>query len=65
VDIPGWSEADGFRVIFGEVVGIHINDEFITEEGLVDVIKMLALGRLGYNDYTRVDNESIFSMDRP
>jgi hypothetical protein len=46
-------------------VGIHIKDEFITEEGLVDVIKMLAIGRLGYNDYTRVDSESLFSMNRP
>jgi len=65
VDIPGWNEKDAYRVIFGEVVGIHINDEFITEEGLVDVIKMLAIGRLGYGDYTRVDSESIFSMNRP
>tara|TARA_B110000240_G_scaffold154570_1_gene171496 strand:- start:1431 stop:1883 length:453 start_codon:yes stop_codon:yes gene_type:complete len=65
VDIPGWNEKDAYRVIFGEVVGIHIKDEFITEEGLVDVIKMLAIGRLGYGDYTRVDSESIFSMNRP
>jgi len=65
VDIPGWNEKDAYRVIFGEVVGIHINDEFITEEGLVNVIKMLAIGRLGYNDYTRVDSESIFNMNRP
>ncbi len=65
VEIPGWTEADAYRVIFGEVVGIHIDDEFITEEGLVDVMKMLVIGRLGYNDYTRVDGESLFSMGRP
>ena len=65
VDIPGWTDADAYRVIFGEVVGIHIDDEFITDEGLVDVAKMLVIGRLGYNDYTRVDSDSLFTMDRP
>ena len=65
VDIPGWTDADAYRVIFGEVVGIHIIDDFITDEGLVDVAKMLVIGRLGYNDYVRVDGDSIFTMDRP
>jgi flavin reductase (DIM6/NTAB) family NADH-FMN oxidoreductase RutF len=65
VDIPGWSKADDFRVIFGEVVGVHIDDELVTAEGLIDVVKMLAIGRLGYNDYTRVDSGSLFTMERP
>jgi flavin reductase (DIM6/NTAB) family NADH-FMN oxidoreductase RutF len=65
VDIPGWTEVDAYRVIFGEVVGIHIDDDFITDEGLVDVAKLLVIGRLGYNDYTRVDKDSLFTMDRP
>lgn len=65
VDIPGWTEADAYRVIFGEVVGIHIDDDFITDEGLVDVAKMLVIGRLGYSDYTRIDDDSLFSMERP
>ena len=65
VDIPGWTDADAYRVIFGEVVGIHIIDDFITDEGLVDVAKMLVIGRLGYNDYVRVDGDSIFTMERP
>lgn len=65
VDIPGWTDADAYRVIFGEVVGIHIDDDFITDEGLVDVAKMLVIGRLGYNDYVRVDGASFFTMGRP
>jgi flavin reductase (DIM6/NTAB) family NADH-FMN oxidoreductase RutF len=65
VDIPGWTEADAYRVIFGEVVGVHIGDDFITEEGLVDIAKMLVIGRLGYNDYTKVSEDSIFSLERP
>ena len=65
VDIPGWTAADDYRVIFGEVVGIHIDDDFITDDGLVDVAKMLVIGRLGYNDYSRVDDETSFSLERP
>ena len=52
-------------VVFGEVIGIHIKDDLITEEGLVDVGLMRPLGRLGYNDYTEVDSNTIFTMVRP
>ncbi|MDF1764771.1 MAG: flavin reductase family protein [Gammaproteobacteria bacterium] len=65
VDIPGWTEADNYKVIFGEVIGIHIDDAVLTDEGLVDIRKMGIISRLGYNDYARVDGESVFSMERP
>ena len=63
--IPGWNEGDVYKVIFGEVVGIHIKDEYINADGLVDVARMMPIGRLGYNDYTRVDASSTFTLDRP
>ncbi len=65
VDIPGWQDADNYVMILGEVVGVHIDDSYITDEGLVDIRKMMPIGRLGYDDYTRVDEQSIFSMNRP
>jgi flavin reductase (DIM6/NTAB) family NADH-FMN oxidoreductase RutF len=65
VDIPSWSESDQYVMVLGEVVGVHIRDELITSEGLVDVAAMKPIGRLGYNDYTRVDIDSIFAMERP
>ena len=58
-------DEDRYVVVFGEVIGIHIQDELITEEGLVDVGRMRPLGRLGYNDYTEVDSNTIFTMVRP
>ncbi len=64
-EIPGWSEGDNYKVIFGEVVGIHIKDEFITEDGLLDVARMMPIARLGYNDYARVDSDSSFTLQRP
>jgi len=65
VEIPGWNPADVYKVIFGEVIGIHIADEVITDDGLVDVARIMPIGRLGYNDYTRVDADSIFTLVRP
>jgi len=52
-------------VVFGEVIGVHIDDQYITEEGLVDVDQMKPIGRLGYDDYTLVGGETIFTMKRP
>ena len=60
-----WGNEDRYVVVFGEVIGIHIEDDLITEEGLVDVGRMRPLGRLGYNDYTEVNSNTIFTMVRP
>ena len=65
VDLPNWSEKDRYVVVFGEVIGVHIDDQYITEEGLVDVDQMKPIGRLGYDDYTLVGGETIFTMKRP
>ena len=65
VDIPSWKEAGKFVMVLGEVIGVHIRDELITADGLIDVASMRPIGRLGYNDYTCVDVDSIFGMDRP
>ena len=39
VELPGNGPNDVYCVIFGQVVGIHIKDDFITEDGQVDVGK--------------------------
>ena len=58
VELPG---KDGFHhVVFGQVIGIHIKDEFITDDGIIDVLKMKVIARLGYNDYTLI--EKTFSI---
>ncbi|TCS64625.1 flavin reductase (DIM6/NTAB) family NADH-FMN oxidoreductase RutF [Primorskyibacter sedentarius] len=50
------------QVIIGEVVGIHIADEVIVD-GVLDIRKMRPLSRLGYMDYSVIDE--VFAMDRP
>lgn len=51
-----------YDVVVGEVVGISIDDRFITD-GMVDTAAMKPLSRLGYHDYA-VINE-LFTMRRP
>lgn len=49
-------------ICVGFVVGIHIRDEFL-KDGLVDVEKIRPLARLGYMDYTSV--QEIMTFHRP
>ena len=50
-------------VVFGEVVGIHIDEKVIDDKGLVDVTRYKPLSRLGYMDYATVTE--VFSLERP
>ncbi|MEM8662536.1 MAG: flavin reductase family protein [Pseudomonadota bacterium] len=49
-------------VVFGEVVGIHIDPSVMTD-GFVDMAKLQPIARLGYRDYAVV--RETFSMGRP
>jgi flavin reductase (DIM6/NTAB) family NADH-FMN oxidoreductase RutF len=51
-----------YEMVIGEVVNVHIDDAVIVD-GMVDMARLRAIGRLGYRgDYTVVDN--IFEMPR-
>jgi len=50
-------------IIIGEVLGVHIKDEFILPSGKLDIVGMKPLARLGYYDYSVV--ESVFEMVIP
>ena len=50
------------NMVIGEVVGVHI-DERIIKDGMIDMTVYHPLARLGYMDYTIV--EDVFAMDRP
>jgi len=53
-----------YSVVFGEVVGIYIDDRFV-RDGRVDTGAMRPLARLGYMDYSVVTPETMFSLNRP
>jgi flavin reductase (DIM6/NTAB) family NADH-FMN oxidoreductase RutF len=58
----GDGETSENAIIIGEVVQVHIDDAVITD-GRVDLGKIRPIARLGYMDFTVVDN--IFEMKRP
>lgn len=49
-------------MIIGSVLGVHISDEVLVE-GLIDLSRIKPLARLGYMQYTAVDD--LFAMRRP
>lgn len=60
IRLPGNGRCGTADIIIGKVVGVHIKDEFILPDGKIDILKIRPLARLGYSDYTTVDN--IFEM---
>ena len=66
IKVVAMETADGkpvdCHVVFGQVVGVHIDDRFIVD-GLLDTAAMKPIARCGYDQYAVV--ESVFSMQRP
>lgn len=60
---PGTPPMGTADVVFGRVVAVHIADEALDANGLVDVLKIRPIARMGYYDYTTVDN--VFRMVIP
>ena len=60
--IPGRLEDHGHNLIIGRVVGIHIKDE-VLKDGRIDITRIRPLARMGYLDYTSV--QEVFTMPPP
>ncbi len=63
VQLPSDDPENENVVVFGQVVGIHISDDIIGDDGLVDTLRFKPLARLGYWQYTVIDN--VFTMVPP
>jgi flavin reductase (DIM6/NTAB) family NADH-FMN oxidoreductase RutF len=52
------------HLVIGQVVGVHIDERFIRDDGILDVAAMRPIARCGYTaDYTVLDR--LFQMERP
>lgn len=63
IRIPTGNDVSTVDLVIGRVAHVHIKDEMILPSGKLDVLKMKPIARLGYYDYT-VINE-IFEMKAP
>lgn len=61
-DLPSWQEHAFNIMVIGEVTGVHIRDEVLSD-GRVDVAAFRPIARLGYMDYATV--EVPWEMKRP
>jgi flavin reductase (DIM6/NTAB) family NADH-FMN oxidoreductase RutF len=61
VVLPGRKPSSLHHVVIGQVVAVHIDDAVLVD-GLVDVLKMRPIARLGYKDYASVD--AMFQMEK-
>ena len=64
VVLPGNSKGAIHHVVFGRVIGVHIADEAISEDGIFEVARVKPIARLGYKDYAWVDETNIFQMEK-
>jgi len=62
VELPAGKDGRGSQLVLGEVIGIYIDDDLIVD-GKVDGKALRQVARLGYFDYTVVDN--LFELLRP
>ena len=61
--LPGHEGMGSVDIVIGRVLSIHISDDVLTSDGLIDVLKIRPIARLGYYDYTSI--ESVFRMEIP
>ena len=62
IELPCDDAASTNAIVLGTVVGVHIDRSIITD-GMIDMAKFRPVARLGYMDYTTVEN--VFTMLRP
>jgi len=63
IRLPGNPPMGSVDIVIGRVVGVHIDDRVINEQGRVDVSKTEPIARCGYYDYTVV--RECFEMKMP
>jgi flavin reductase (DIM6/NTAB) family NADH-FMN oxidoreductase RutF len=62
IALPGRTPSSNHSVVIGRVIAVHIEDDALTADGRVDILKLRPIARLGYKDYTTVD--SMFQMEK-
>ena len=62
ITLPGSKPSAEHHLVIGRVLAVHIDDEALTADGMIDLVRIRPIARLGYKDYTSVD--SIFRMEK-
>jgi flavin reductase (DIM6/NTAB) family NADH-FMN oxidoreductase RutF len=58
-------EAGAGNLVICEILLIHINEDILDKNGLIDQHKIDLVARLGYNWYCRASGDSLFEVPKP
>ena len=64
LELPGPSGDSANIIVFGHVVAVYINEQFI-KDGILDTAAMRPVARMGYMDYAVVTPATSFTLNRP
>ncbi len=53
------------NLVICEILKIHVDDDVLDENNLIDVAKIDHVGRLGGDAYVRVNQQAIFEVEKP
>jgi flavin reductase (DIM6/NTAB) family NADH-FMN oxidoreductase RutF len=53
------------NLVICRILALHLNEEFLLEDGKVDQFKLDLVGRMGYEYYCRANPGSIFEIPKP
>lgn len=59
------SEGGAGSLVIAEVVMVHINDEYLNEQGRLDTPKLDLVARMGENWYARASGYALFEIPKP
>lgn len=62
IELPGRKPSSAHQLVIGQVAAVHIDDDALTKDGRIDILKLRPIARLGYKDYASV--EALFQMDK-
>lgn len=62
IALPGRVPSSEHDLVIGRVVAVHIDDAALGPDGVLDVVALRPIARLGYKDYSTVD--AVFRMPK-
>lgn len=65
IELPGRSRESDHTLVIGRVVGVHIDEAALDPEGRIDITRIKPVARLGYADYTWVEQKAEFPLKNP
>lgn len=63
--IPTGEDGGAGNLVICEVVCMHVNDDVLNEQGIIDIHKIDLVARMGGDYYCRASGDSIFEVPKP